>query len=72
MQLLAAHQLLIGAAIALAAIFGARSLAVFARAGGSQNLGLAIASLVVVGVLLGLYLRTVRAKWLEQRRGERG
>lgn len=70
MQLLAAHQLLIGAAIALAALFSVRSLAVFARAGGTQNLGLAVASLVV-GVLLGLYLRTVRAKWLEQRGGGR-
>jgi hypothetical protein len=70
MQLLAAHQILIGAAIALAALFGVRSLAIFASAGGTQNLALGLISFVVA-VALGLYFRTVRAKWLEQRGGGR-
>jgi hypothetical protein len=67
MQLLAAHQILIGAAIALAVLFGLRSLVVFVREGGGGALGLAVASIVLAG-LLGLYFRTVRAKWLALKR----
>ena len=70
MQLLAAHQILIGSAIALAALFGLRALAIFSRQGGSANLALAAASLVVVGALL-VYFRKVRARWVEARRGVR-
>jgi hypothetical protein len=66
MQLLAAHQILIASAIALAGLFGVRSLAIFARAGGTLNLALALASFAAA-VALGLYFRTVRAKWLEMR-----
>lgn len=67
MQLLAAHQILIAAAIALAGLFGVRSLVFFSRGGGVQNLGFGLASFAV-GVALWLYFRTVRAKWLSQRR----
>jgi hypothetical protein len=66
MQLLVAHQILIGAAIALAAIFGARSLWVFSHGGGPVDLGLAALSLVVAGGL-GAYFRSVRAKWRSRR-----
>jgi hypothetical protein len=69
MQLLAVHQILVGAAIALATLFGVRSLVIFARGGGSGALVLAVASLALAGAL-GLYLRTVRAKWLAQKRDE--
>jgi hypothetical protein len=62
MQLLVAHQILIGAAIGLASIFGLRGLVLFSRTGESMNLGLGIASLAVAAAL-GLYFRTVRAKW---------
>ncbi len=69
MQLLAVHQLLIASAIALAALFGVRSLVIFARGGGSGALVLAVASLALAGAL-GLYLRKVRARWLAQKRDE--
>ena len=62
MQLLVAHQVLIASAIALAAIFGARSAVLFSRGGGASNLGLAALSLVFA-VGLALYFRTVRARW---------
>ena len=69
MQLLAAHQILIASAIALAALFGVRSLVIFARGGGSGALGLALAS-IALACALGFYLRSVRAKWLAQKRDE--
>ncbi len=62
MQLLVAHQVLIASAIALASIFGLRSAVLFSRGGGAVNLALAAASLLVAAAL-GLYFRTVRAKW---------
>ena len=62
MELLVAHQVLIASAIALAAIFGARSAVIFGREGGGSNLGLAAVSLLVA-VALALYFRTVRARW---------
>jgi hypothetical protein len=67
MQLLAAHQILIGSAIALAVIFGLRSFVVFSRAGGTINVVLAVVSLVAAA-LLSLYFRKVRAKWQDLRR----
>jgi hypothetical protein len=70
MQLLVAHQILVGAAIALAALLGARSVVVFARAGGAGNLVLAAVSLAVAGALVA-YLRTVRARWAALRRAGR-
>jgi len=66
MQLLAAHQILIASAVALAALFGVRSVVAFARGGGTQDLALGLVSFVIA-VALGLYFRTVRAKWLEMR-----
>jgi hypothetical protein len=70
MQLLVAHQILIGSAIALAVLFGVRSLGIFFREGGAANLAMGLVALGVAAGL-GLYFRTVRAKWLaqQQRRG---
>lgn len=67
MQLLAAHQILIGSAIALAVLFGVRSLVHFSRGGAVADLVLTLVSLAVAGALT-LYFRKVRARWLEQRR----
>lgn len=69
MQLLAAHQILIAAAIVLAVLFGLRSAVFFVRAGDTTSLVLALASLVVAGAL-GLYLRKVRARWLAHERDD--
>jgi hypothetical protein len=70
MQLIAAHQILIGSAIALAAIFGLRALVLFSRGGGSVNLALAAASIAVTGALW-LYFRKIRARWVEGQREDR-
>jgi hypothetical protein len=67
MQLLLAHQILIGAAITLAGVFGLRSLLLFSRGGGASQVVLAGAAFVVMGALL-MYFRTVRARWNEARR----
>jgi hypothetical protein len=69
MQLLAAHQILIGSAIALALLVGVRSLVLFARGGGLPALALGVAALALAGAL-GLYLRKVRARWAAEKRGE--
>jgi len=66
MQLLAAHQLLIGSAIALAVIFGLRSLVVFSRGGGPTSLVMAAVSLIAAGALV-LYFRKLRARWIAAR-----
>jgi hypothetical protein len=71
MQLLVAHQILIGSAIALAAIFGVRSLVLFTRGGSGGSLLLAVVALVVAGAL-GLYFRAVRGRWVSMRRADRG
>jgi hypothetical protein len=68
-KLLLVHQILIGAAIGLAVIFGGRALMLYLQAGAASDLVMAIAS-VLVGVGLFAYLRKVRAKWLLDR--ERG
>ena len=70
MQLLVAHQILIGAAIALAVLFGGRSVVLFSRVGGVDNLILAAVSLAAAGALV-VYFRTVRARWVSMRRGGR-
>jgi hypothetical protein len=64
MQLLAAHQILIASAIALAALFGLRSLILFSRGGGGAELALAAASIVVTAALAA-YFRKLRARWIE-------
>jgi hypothetical protein len=61
MKLLFVHQILIGAAIALAGIFGIRSIVRFAREGALMDLILAVVS-IAIGIALGLYLRKVRAR----------
>jgi hypothetical protein len=66
MQLLVAHQILIGSAIALALLFGLRSVSLFARGGGAAEMATAAVSFVVAGLLV-LYFRKVRARWVEQR-----
>jgi hypothetical protein len=66
MQLLAAHQILIASAIALALIFALRSLVLFSHDGRGGDLALAAASIVVAGALAA-YFRKVRARWVEQR-----
>jgi hypothetical protein len=66
MKLIVAHQILIGSAIGLAAIFALRALVVFARGGEPLNLAFAIAA-AAVGGALWLYLRAVRAKWAREK-----
>jgi len=63
MPLLAAHQILITAAMGLAAIFALRSVFVFSRGGGAAELVLGFVA-ITIGAALGLYLQRVRAKWL--------
>jgi hypothetical protein len=62
MKLIVWHQVLIGAAIALAAIFSARSYWLFWKAGAPVDVGMGTAS-IFVAAGLATYLRTVRAKW---------
>ena len=66
MQLLVAHQILITSALGLAVLFGLRSMLLFSRGQGAANLALAAVS-VTVALALGAYLRSVRARWLEQK-----
>jgi hypothetical protein len=66
MQLLVAHQILIGSAIALAALFGVRALVLFARDGSALDLLLALAS-AAVSAALTLYFRKLRARWRASR-----
>jgi hypothetical protein len=66
MQLLVAHQVLIGAAIALATLFGLRGLVLFKNGQGAANLVMALVSLAVAGALVA-YFRKVRARWLAAR-----
>lgn len=62
MQLLVAHQILVGSAIALCSIFGIRAFVLFARGGTTGDLLLGIAALIV-GAALTIYFRKVRAAW---------
>ena len=66
MQLLVAHQILIGSAIALAVLFSARALVLFAKDGGSPHLLFGLAS-IVVSAALTLYFRKIRARWRASR-----
>jgi hypothetical protein len=70
MQLLAAHQILIASALALASLFGLRGLVLFARGGGAVNLAMAVAS-ITVAAALAIYFRKVRARWREARQAGR-
>lgn len=70
MKLTFVHQILIGSAIALCAIFGLRSLVVGARAGDAGTIVLGVASFAAM-VGLGLYLRYFRAKLAAQSGRER-
>jgi hypothetical protein len=67
MQLLAFHQILVGAAIALAVLFGLRSVVLFSHEGGAANLAVAAVSFAAAAAL-GLYFRKVRARWVELKR----
>jgi membrane associated rhomboid family serine protease len=69
MQLLLAHQILIGSAVALAAIFGVRSLVLFSRSGDAPSVVLAGVAFAVMGALV-MYFRVVRARWVEARRAD--
>jgi hypothetical protein len=62
MQLLVAHQILIGSAIVLAAVFGVRAAVLFTRGGSSSDLYMALLSAAAL-VALTLYFRKVRARW---------
>ena len=66
MKLIFVHQILIGAAIGLAALFGIRAIILFAQGGTTTDLILAIASLGIAGAL-SLYFRKVRARRLAGR-----
>ena len=70
MQLLVAHQLLIGSAIALAVIFGLRSMVQYAHGGAAADLAITVASVVLAGLLM-MYFRKVRGQWLAQRDANR-
>jgi len=70
MQLLVAHQILIGSAIALAVLFGLRSMVHYAHGGATADLALTLASVVLAGLLM-MYFRKVRGQWLAQRDGSR-
>jgi hypothetical protein len=59
-RLIVAHQILIGTALALSAIFAVRALVIFFRGGGAAELATGLMSLGV-GVVLAFYLRKVRA-----------
>ena len=67
MQLLVAHQILIGSAIALCTLFCIRAVVLFARGGGLADLLLAFGA-VVVGAAFTLYFRKIREKWRVSRR----
>jgi hypothetical protein len=66
MQLLIAHQILIGSAIALAVIFGLRSMVHYAHGGAAPDLVLTVVSVVLAGLLM-MYFRKVRGRWLAAR-----
>ena len=73
MQLLAAHQILIGSAIALAVLFGLRSLVHFSHGGTSADLVLAAASLVAAAAPLYRHQLVIRPHLAEVfRRNGRG
>ncbi len=65
MQLLAAHLILIGSAIALACLFGVRALGIYFRGGTTADLAMGLVSFVIAGAL-GLYFRSVRARRLAE------
>jgi len=67
MKLIVAHQILIGAAIALAVLFGIRAVALYARGEGNGQLAIAAAS-AVIAAALGIYLKGVRAKVASERK----
>jgi hypothetical protein len=71
MPLLLAHQILIGSAIALASLFGIRALGIFFRGGTAADLAMGLVSFVIAAAL-GLYFRSVRARWLAQQQQRRG
>lgn len=66
MKLILVHQILIGAALGLAVLFGVRSIVLFAREGSTTDLILAAASLLIA-LVLALYYRKVRARRLSGR-----
>ncbi len=66
MKLILVHQILIGAALGLAVLFGVRAVVLFAREGASIDLLLAAAS-TGVAVALAFYYRKVRARRLAGR-----
>ncbi len=70
MRLIVVHQILIAAGIALAALFGARALYLYAVGRGANDLGMGVVALAIA-VALGFYLRRVRAGWLADRRPRR-
>jgi hypothetical protein len=61
-NILAAHRILIGAAIVMFAFWGGRSLWVFARQGGVDLLLQALVALVA-GVVLAVYYRKRLGRW---------
>ncbi len=67
MQLLAVHQVLIAAAVALASLFGVRAIVLFAKGGGIANLVMAAVSLALAGAFLA-YFRKLRARSRDQAR----
>lgn len=66
MKLTAVHQILIGSAIGLCAIFGLRSIVVGARDGSALLIALGVASLGACAAL-SLYLRRFRQKLRDQK-----
>jgi len=69
--ILAFQHILVGSAIALAALFGLRSLVLFSRGGGTADLALAAVSIATVGVLV-VHFRKLRARWAKVKRDWHG
>jgi hypothetical protein len=69
MKLLFVHQILIGSALGLAALFATRSLVLFLRGGTTSDLVVALVAAAAGGALY-VYFRKVRAKWRAE--NERG
>jgi peptidoglycan biosynthesis protein MviN/MurJ (putative lipid II flippase) len=66
MKLIVAHQILIASAIGLAAIFAIRGISRYAL-GRAEPIELVLSAVaVLVGAALGVYLRSIRAKWARE------
>lgn len=61
-MLLRVHKILMGAAIALGALFALRAFVLFARGGAAIDLGMGLGALVVTALLVAYVRKVVAAK----------